>query len=181
MSQDEQLRNQLREVYNLYRTVRLNCKYYGHRLELYKKINLALECTLAITTSSTIGAWAMWKTGPGVYVWAIIAGVSAILAVMKPILHLPKEIERYSKLWAGYNSLNYDLQHIVSQISVVHTFTEEMEKLLLDAHKRTRELVPSDDPKPTRKLALKYHHEVNKEIPPETLWMPLKIPKLKTL
>lgn len=162
----------LLEIYDLYRTVLLNRKYYARRLDLTKKMNLWLEICLAVGTSGTIGAWAIWKTGYGQYIWIVIAGGAAILAVIKPIVQLSKGIERYSKLYVGYSDLFYDLQEVVGDIRKSRLFTKEMSNAVKNARNRIKKLALEDDPQPRQKLLVQCYNEVNREIPPERLWIP---------
>jgi len=171
-AQTEVLRARLIEVYNLYRTALLNRKYYAHKLALWKRWNSALEVALAIGTSGTIGAWAIWRKGAGEDVWTIFAASAALLGVIKPVIQLPKGIERYSKLYVGYSDLFYDFQAVVSDIQTTHSFSQEMGNKVANARERIKKLSLDDDPTPNKTLVKQFYGEVNTEIPSDRLWMP---------
>ena len=171
-SETQQLRERLLQLYRTYRTALLNRKYYACRLTTYRRWNLSLEIALAVGTSGTIGAWAVWKDGDGKYAWTIIAGLAAVLAVLKPILALPKQIERYTKLFAGYTDLFYDLEQSSNEIKVSRSISRETLKSYNRALDRFRKLSTDDDPKPDEKLKRKCYDEVLTEIPASTLWVP---------
>lgn len=170
----ESLNAQLQVVYNLYRTALLNCKYYADRLVTLQKWNTIFEIALVIGTSGTIGTWAIWKSDFGGYVWPIIGGIAAVLAITKPVVQLSRRIEQYSKLWANYSGLFYDLDLLVSEISATRTLTPETLKSFSAAQERYKGLaLREEDPRPVEKLRRKYYEEVNREIPPDRLWVPV--------
>lgn len=168
----QQLRERLLQLYRTYRTASLNRKYYACRLITYRRWNLALEIALALGTSGTIGAWAIWTVGYGKYAWAAIAGLAAILALLKPILALPKQIERYTKLFAGYSDLFYDLEQISDDVRISGLLSKETSKSYGRALDRFRKLSTDDDAKPNEKLRRRCYDEVLREIPASTLWLP---------
>lgn len=175
-----QLRERLLQLYRTYRTALLNRKYYASRLTSYRRWNLTLEIALAIGTSGTIGAWAVWKDGNGKYVWTYVAGLAALLAVLKPLLALPKQIERYTKLFAGYSDLFYDLEQFSNEARINKTFNRDMLKSYNRALDRYRKLSTDDDPTPDEKLRRRCYEEVLNEIPASSLWIPAQLdPKTK--
>ena len=171
----KQLSTRLIDLYDKYRTAMLNRKYYGIRLSNFQKTNLWIEISIAIGTSSALGSWAIWKDGYGVFAWAIIAGFSAVLAVIKPLLQLSKQIERYSKLFAGHSDVLFDFETLIDKVRRIENFTEDMEQTYERALERLRILAPQDDPKPSLKLLKYCYQEVNRQIPPEHLWMPTEV------
>ena len=100
------LRNQLKVIYDDYRTALLNRKYYGERLHKYRTINRTVEFVIAAgATGSSIAAWAIWGSETGQIAWASIAGASSLIAIGKPIVNITGDIERYTKLYAGYSTI----------------------------------------------------------------------------
>lgn len=168
----QQLRERLLQLYKTYRTALLNRKYYASRLTTFRKWNMALEIALAVGTSGTIGAWAVWSRGDGRYAWTIIAGLAAILAILKPILALPKQIERYTKLFAGYSDLYYDLEQMADEVRVSEGLRAETGKSYQRALDRFRKLSTDDDAKPDETLRWKCYRQVLTEIPAAALWLP---------
>lgn len=165
-------RNELRRIYDSFRTALLNRKYYASRLQRYRRVNFSWECILAIGTSGTVAAWSVWNEGLGKIVWAVLGGTVAVLSILKPIVGLPKSIERFSKLWTGHSRIYYDIEQVVSDIKATRRVTPEMLAVLSDARKRYRELALDDDVKPVERLRRKCFAEVKKEIPVSSLWYP---------
>jgi len=161
-------------IHREFRTAALNKKYYGYKLDQYQFINKCLEILIACgaTTGTGIAGLAIWKNGMGTTAWGIISGVSIVLATIKPIVALPKEIERYSKLASGYATIYETYRGMeqdffalgslgTEQIDQYHKLRDEMTKLAAD-----------DDRHPSRQLIKRFQDEVNEEIPASSLWMP---------
>ena len=161
----------LRRNYDDYRTVRMSRDYYGCRLSQVKRWNLLYEVVLAIGASGTVAGWYLWQTPAGKTSWALFAGFVAILSILKPILQLPKEIERYSKLHTGYSALFYDLRDLIDEIQNDGGITPAREKSVAEAQKKYRELALQDDPKPSQRLLRQCQAEVNRLTPSFDDWL----------
>lgn len=167
-----ELQGQLRQLYDMYRTAALNRKYYGHKLAISRRVNLWLELLLAVVASSAIGAWALWKYELGSTIWVLLSGTAAVVAVAKPLLQIPKQIEKYSKLFVGHTAVCLDLQRLVGDVQQSRRFPGPAQAVLRSALDRIKKMAPDDDPKPSRRLLSKYYAEVNREIPVDRLWFP---------
>jgi len=160
-------------VNDTYRTALMNRMYYGHRLSIVKRWNLLLEIFVAIGTSSAIGAWTIWKsTAVGEHIWPILAGVSTLLAVIKPFLNLSKHVEKYTKLFVGHGDVYYDLRSITADLVRCRDYTDKMHEAFVRALGRIKQLAPDDDPKISEKLSRRFFEEVKKQVPVESLWWP---------
>jgi hypothetical protein len=163
----------LNRLYDDYRTALYNRKYYGCLLQKYRRWNFLFEVAIAIASSSAIGSWLIWRsTDFGQNVWALISGITAVLAVVKPFLEFPKQIERYSKLFAGHGDVFHDLDAIVREVESERGFTSKINKKYAETLGRIKELAVDDDPQQDMALARRIQEEVNREIPPEELWNP---------
>ncbi len=168
----ETLYNQLCEIYKIYRKALLNRKYYGHRLSSVKMWNNMFDVTVAVGMSSAIGAWFVWQSGYGKIAWEILAGMATLTALIKPILHFPQLIEKSSKLFTGHGDIFYDLERIIQKTIKDAKYTEELDLSFQEIFDRFKRLALDDDPKPKKKLLQKCYDEVNKEIPPSSLYIP---------
>jgi len=167
------VRAQVKAINDLYRTALMNRKYYAHRLSRYQAWNRALEITIAAGTSSAVAGWGIWKlTSVGGTAWGVLSGVAALAGLLKPILNLSKEIERYSKLHLGYCSLYYDLDLIIFELQLSHTLSAPNWKAFLQHRKRNNDLGLQDELHPNEKLLNRCQDEVLKEIPAGMLWLP---------
>ncbi|OGD12385.1 MAG: hypothetical protein A2Y86_03305 [Candidatus Aminicenantes bacterium RBG_13_62_12] len=164
-----------KSINDAFRTALMNRKYYGHRLTVTRSWNVALDIIIAVGASSAVGTWLIWKKSPaGENAWAMIAGLAALLAVIKPFLNLPKQLEKYSKLFIGHGDVYYDLKAITTELARVRDYTPKVQEAHGKAFERIKQLAPEDDPKIKEKLRRRFFEEVNREIPVESLWWPKK-------
>lgn len=179
-SDEEKFCAQLEEVYDNYRTSLMNAKYYASRLTSFRIYNRIYEIILALGMSSAIAGWSFFQEWTfGKKAWAIFSGLVTVLAVLKPILQLPSQIERYSKLHIGYTNLYYDSVNLVSrineskkEISESKSIPPEILQTREATQKRFKDLALQDDIKISKPLLRKCYDEVNAEIPVKYLWYP---------
>ena len=105
------------DLYDSFRTARLNVNYYSKRLKSLNRLNLLFEITLAITVPSSAfaGLW-LWETEYGRHLWKYIAVFSALLAVLKPFMKITQKIAKMEEILAGYRSLDHELYVLTVQI-----------------------------------------------------------------
>jgi hypothetical protein len=161
-------------VYDLYRTARLNVKYYSARLVQAERYNFAIELIIAITapTSAITGLWLL-KTPAGQAIWKYIAVLAAIAAVFKPLLRLPQRIKSLEQTISGYRALEYDLDLIVNRITSEGSYDKACKKMFEAAQKKKKLLVvnpPENDQK--KDLIERLYSEVNNELPMEFFFIP---------
>ena len=165
----------LDEIYDMYRMAALNKNYYGEMLARYQLRNTWLEIAIAIgTTSSGVsgGLALLNKSEYGNLVWGVVTAISSLLAIAKPILQLNKQVERYSKLFAGHLENFMNLQLLVTKIRRNRKLTSDMVERFEQAEQRFVELSRDDDPKTIRKLHEKCEADVLQAIPDAVLWYP---------
>ena len=165
---------QLKAIHREFRTAALNKKYYGCRLVQYQHYNTLLEVLIACgaTTGTGIAGLAIWKNGVGTTAWGIISGLSIVLATLKPIIALPKQIERYSKLASSYATIFETYRLMELDIEATAALTTEHVDQFKKLNDEVVKLAADDDRNPKRKLIKRFENEVNKEIPASSLWMP---------
>jgi hypothetical protein len=167
------LRMQVRSINDLYRTALMNRKYYARRLRMYRRWNSAMEITIAVGTSSVVAGWGIWRlASAGATAWGVLAALAALMAVLKPILQLPKELERYSKLHIGYCSLYYDQDHIIFGLQHSNAVTQQIWESFLQIRTRNNELGLEDETYPDMKNLRQCQNEVLAELPQGSLWLP---------
>jgi hypothetical protein len=165
----------LNEIYDIYRTAALNKNYYGEMLARYQLRNTWLEIAIAIGTASSgvSGAVALLnKFEYGSLLWGFFTAIASLLAIAKPILQLNKQVERYSKLFAGHLENFMNLQLLVTKIRRSRKLTAEMIEQFERAELRFVELSRGDDPKTVRKLHERCERDVRQAIPDLILWYP---------
>jgi len=102
------------------------------------------------------------------------AAFATILSAVKPVIGLSKRIERYSKLWASYNSVFNSLRQVTADIRRNEGLRDEMERVYAGANERIDQLSTDDDTAPDRKTLLRIQDEVNEEFPPDRFWVPTR-------
>lgn len=163
----------LKVLYRNHRTALLNKKYYGTRLAIMQSRNKWMEWLIAIgVTGSSISGWAVWDLEPWNYVWIVIAAISTILAVTKPIVNFAANIERYAKLFSNYSYSHTQLAHLVDQVTANHAITGEMLSTYDEVVRTMGQLSGLDDPKPDELLRRTCYQQVLTELPVSRYWMP---------
>ncbi|MBV9068281.1 MAG: hypothetical protein JO231_06195 [Acidobacteria bacterium] len=171
---DAQILMKAQTVNDEYRTAALNRKYYGCRLQTVKRQNLTCEILLAFSSSSAVAAWSLWQTETGSLAWKILSAVAAIIAIVKPLLALDKDIERYSELVVGYAALYYDMRKLIADAKINSGVAAEDWARFESFQQRMAALGVKDDLRARQKLHDRCYDEVLSEIPDSALWWPLE-------
>jgi hypothetical protein len=162
-------------VYDLYRTARLNVKYYSTKLHRSERLNIGIELIIAVTapSSAVTGLW-FWDTSLGSILWRVLGVAAAIAAVIKPILKLPKRIKVYDEILMGHRALEHDLFEIKEMITQRGKYDKELQADYRKALKRRGALAAVRDPetKQDKSLIRKLTIEVSQEIPPGQFFVP---------
>jgi hypothetical protein len=169
---------QLKYIYDSYRTALLNRRYYSAKLARFQKYNSFMEIAIALgaTGSGGVAGLAIWGSITGQYAWLLITAVATILGIVKPVLQLGKEIEKYTNLFSGHSSVYFDLKYLVEDIEVSRSIPPKTAEQYETIRKRIAELGGLHDPKPDEKLIQNLQAHINREIPPEKLWVPTPAP-----
>jgi len=161
-------------VYDLYRTARLNVKYYSARLHRIELCNLCMELVIAATapSSAIAGLW-FWNLPIGSIAWKVLGIIAAIFAVTKPILMLSKRMKAYNETLSGYRALEHDLYEIKEMIVQKQRYDDELKKDYQKALKRKGFLVAKDpETKQDKMLIKKLVSEINQELPVKSFYIP---------
>jgi hypothetical protein len=163
------------DVYDQFRTARLSCKYYSARLATLERANFWIELVLAATASgSAIAALTFWQTEKGKLAWTALTVLSAIVAVIKPLLKLPDRMTKFEELATGYGLLDNDYRKLevsIRQKRAFDTDAQQRFQLLLDRSDelRKKEIVERQ----TRPgLRQKCQAEVATELPTDHFFVP---------
>ena len=161
-------------VYDLYKTARLNVKYYAARLNSIERQNFLIELVIAIAapTSAVTGIWLL-KTEVGQELWKYLAGIAAIAALLKPLLKLSAKIKNMEQCLSGYRALEYDVEQIVNKIKTDRTYSKSCKNMLDEAQKKKKALVcnPPENNQ-DQKLIERLYNEVNNEFPFGSFYVP---------
>lgn len=166
------LRSQLKDVYRDYRNVAMSRKYYECRRQTRHNFNVWYEIVLAFGTSGTVGGWALWTNPTGQQIWIGIGILVSIGAIAKPILKLGDDIERLTTLSAKYAALQIDFEQLIFDIKGEQKITKLIRKAYKEICQKLKDIEVKGDSPPDEKLLRKCQEDVNREIPPNSLWWP---------
>ncbi len=162
------------DVYNQFRTARLNVKYYSSKLHNTQRENFLIEVILSITlpASAIAGLW-FWDTKIGKDIWQYFLILSASLAVLKPFLKLMEKIQNFKEIVSGYRSLEHDLQKLSISIKQDAKYTKKHKLKLYEALDRKGVLVQNAPiSKTDEKLQKQCRIKVSKELPSKSFYLP---------
>lgn len=74
------------------------------------------------TTGSVVVGWALWETQVGQFVWASIAGVAAILAIIHATLGVPTKLKDWGEVKQNFTALRIDLETFRYQMEIDSNF-----------------------------------------------------------
>lgn len=160
----EAVRRRRHNLEQMNKTVLQKRYYNAHQLRLVKRINLYYEVFLAVGTSSAVGAWAILRNPVVSNFWAVFLGLITLLSVLKPILQLSGQIQRYSEAYIGYTDLSFVLKDLLAQIDLNRKVGAQIDKLFDRAQDKLRGLARLDDPRPRRRVFQRSGFEASREI-----------------
>lgn len=147
----DDLNRMLEGIYDDYRTILLNTKYNGVRLQTSTYWNRLLE---------------------------IIVGVAILVSLIKPIWNLGRSIEEYSKLWAEYATLSARFRNAIraiegarNQIAESGELPQKVVEEIEAIRTKMVELAPRGDQHPSPRRVRALQAQVNIEVPAATLWV----------
>lgn len=166
--------NAVWDIYDNYRTARLNVKYYCIRLERLERWNTILEVLVAITAPGSVisGLWFL-KTQSGVEIWKFVSATAGVAGFLKPFLKLGQKIKFYEQTLSGYRALEYDLYEIILRIRDDGAYSPASKKMF-EATMKKKKVLATNPPENThnKKLIDRLFQEVIAEIPTESLYIP---------
>lgn len=161
-------------VYDEYRTARLNVKYYGRRLAFYESVTFWIDFIIAIAapTSAAAGFWFL-KTDDGQTVWGTLTIIASVTSLVKPILKMPAKIKSMEHSLSGHRRLECDLEEIKDQIQSDKSYSPATQKKF-DAAKKIKRGLMQASPETVNndKLLKKCMTEVISELPNSYFFIP---------
>ncbi len=158
------------DVYNEYRTARLNVLYYEKSYSILSRSNFWIEFFLALSVPSVASLW-VWETTVGTVVWKIVLAVAALLAIIKPLVGLSDKMKENSEILYKWRSLHGEFQKLTTSISQYKRYDDKMREQflkLLDIKTNIKE-----PPGATNNRLINFcKTKVNKSLPPEEFFVP---------
>lgn len=161
-------------VYDLYRTARLNVKYYSARLTCLERLNSVMELILSISApSSAVAGLFFWDTSIGSVIWKILGIITAFTAVSKPLLKLTKKIKQFEEIITGYQVLEHDLSVIKISIEEKQSYDKSLQKEFKKTLDRKKILTTKcPEHREYKKLKNRCTSEVTQELPVDIFFIP---------
>jgi len=161
------------DVYDQYRTARLNVRYYQYGLKRLRRHNFRIELVLAISVSSGVAGLWFWETAVGGIVWKIFLTLAAFTAVVKPLLKLSDRIQEQSVILAAWRELDDELEKLSILVRQCGKYDSELQNRFLSLMEKRSHIVKSEtDEAIDEKLRQKCYEQVNLELPYDEFFVP---------
>lgn len=161
------------DVYNQFRTTRLNIIYLETVVTRLKCCNTLMDCAIALAASSDVaGIWFL-QGATSQIVWKWLIGITAILSVIKPLLRLTTRVQKGEKELLGYKLIFFDIQKLIIKVNQGQRYTAALKTDFLKILDRRANLIHIEEAHFTfKRLLRKCYEQVNLEIPCKTLLIP---------
>lgn len=162
------------EVYNLWRTSKLNVLYYSTMQKRYTVTLKIFDIFLAAATpGSAIATFALWKSKTGGELWQAIIIVAAIVALIKPALNLTAIITKTDTILSGYKLMSYDLEELIKKIRRNGKYGNDETAIFDEINLRKRTLITQDpEIKSSFRLRNKFTIMINEELSQYDFYLP---------
>ncbi len=131
---------ELRErVWESMLTAELNYRYWSELASRYVRRDRNVKVFLAVTTSSTVASWTLWRGVPEL--WQVLSGVSALLAVVLPLLSWQEKIKRLTSLRVEWFRTMKEYEALYLHIETGSTGGEEARRRYIAISSGETELV----------------------------------------
>ncbi|MCK5606128.1 hypothetical protein KAR91_29790 [Candidatus Pacearchaeota archaeon] len=158
--------NPMWDIYDLWRTAKLNVKYYCALRRRYNGWLIFFDITIALTIpSGAVAALWLWDTSIGSYLWKILLCLASICAVIKPLINFGKKTQKIDEIISAYKLLYHDTDSIIIKVKQEKKLTDKIISQFNEALLRKRVLIKdSTEFADNKKLIKKYTDEVNQEL-----------------
>ncbi|MBF0556213.1 MAG: hypothetical protein HQK96_16965 [Nitrospirae bacterium] len=174
MEDSDSKKHPIWDVYDQYRTARLNVRCYEAQLRWVERKNKWMEIFIAVSTSSTAASLFIfqdYELGRNLLKFFSVAAV--LLSLMKPYLKYQDEIKTTIELIAEYKALDYAYQKLVISIKQRGKYDDEMKNKFLELIDKAGKIVDDFTAGPiAHKIRNRVFEEVNKELPSEKFYVP---------
>jgi len=164
------------DVYKDYKTAAWNVCIQQAELDRLQKRNKRIEIPLAILASSSVAGLAVWETFAGGVAWKVLGVATAILAIVKPFLRIPEEIEQRGKMLADYCGLENDLEKIKKQVGQARKYEDKHRReylKVLDRKSKIREkYTGANNLRSSDAIKKRCTEEIDNRLPPSEFYFP---------
>jgi hypothetical protein len=167
------LKHPVWDIYDEYRTARLNVKINQYKLVNAKAINFIFEFILALTASSSVASFWFWKDPTGELIWKYLIVFTAIIAVTKPLINPSAKIQKFSEILTDFKNLDHDFCKLTILINQQKKYDSDFQNqfyYLLDQKRFIDQKCSERTIRKSKKLKLE--KEVSEELPAEAFYIP---------
>lgn len=165
-------------VYDTFKEISLNVKYYSVKLHRVQSWNTGLEIFLGLATPSAglaVADSVYWKTETIGEIWQFLVAIAALVAMVKPFLKFSEKIEKLKGITTDYIGLEHDLNVLILSIKERGKFEDDLKSIFwLAMEKLGRVKAQQIELKIDKSLQDKCYEEVNKENPMNSFFVPSK-------
>ena len=108
LTMPENLDDLREEVWDAMLTAEYNSRYWEHLFKRYYRRQKVAEIFLAVTSSSSVAAWSIWRNID--LVWQCLAALSTLVAVTLPILNYKKHIADLSEILSQWVQIDAEYE-----------------------------------------------------------------------
>lgn len=153
-------------VYDEYRTTRLNVYYRERQINRLQKTNLIVEIIIAISVSSGVGGLWLWQTNGGDIIWKSIVTLAAFLSVIKPFLKFTEQIKQKSEILTRWRLLDTDFKLLKIEIEEQKSYGIDLQNRFHSLINIKKSIIESEPAEIIdRKLRKTCEDQVNEELP----------------
>lgn len=165
------------EVYDEYRTSRLNSKYYNGKLAKVTRRNRWIEMTLFATAPGSVVAGfsglSFGEYAVGDLAWGVLGVIAGLLAIYKPVAKLTDKIRSLEEQSTKYRTLEFDFRELSRGVRRRKAYDDELRDRFDAIMERKRDLVLNyPEPERDEKLQVKCEDEVIQELPEGDFYIP---------
>lgn len=163
-------------VYNEYRTVRLNVKYYQHKLASARRVSLAVEYVVAASSSTAVAGLWFFESVAGGYLWKALVTLAALCSLYQAVSKPSERVRKVEERAMKYRALDFDLQNLVQRIREDRIYGKQAsEQFAAIVDRRTRLATSYVDTPVEVKLRDRVRNEVLAELPAGRFYVPPEV------
>lgn len=159
------------DLYDAYRNARFNVRYYSELLHRTRLRSSGIDIALAITAPSSALAGLVKQKLPDA--WVYLSAITAVLALIKPIIRLNDRMRILNECVTGYRILEHELECIVLTVSQEGRYDKKCKDRLIHAFGMKGKLLPKEpNEKIDERLRRKCFDLINQELPCDKFSIP---------
>jgi hypothetical protein len=122
------------KIWYLLADSKTNEKYSSLVVAKYQLYDLFSNIFLALATSSSVAAWAIWKQFPEL--WILIIGITQILMIVKPYFLFPRYIKVFNDRSIRWQQMTIELEQLWFDLNEKNIESTVASKAFFDLRKK---------------------------------------------